>query len=140
MPTEPLPGCFFCEGIYFIVDERAGDETAELIVAVVVKFIFEHYVPPIWQESVHTTWENRFPCDAGDAGVDGLTVVILACPPGEFAIIGRSAPFSGRGIDPERSVSCMSGSENGCVAERGDGVYDTFALCRYFQFVGNGRG
>ena len=97
MPTEPLSDCFFGEGIHFIVDERAGDEAAELIVAVVVKFIFEELCP--------ANLAGKCTCHVGntgshvtlaDAEVDGLTVVILACPPREFAIIGRSAPFSGR--------------------------------------------
>ncbi len=102
MPMELLFSASSASAFTSSFTKGTGDEPAEFVTAVIIEFIFEKHIPPIWQESVHPPRENGFPCHAGDTEIDSLAVVILTCPPGKLSVVGGSAPFSGIGIEPEK--------------------------------------
>ena len=60
---------FFCQQVHFVVDERAGEQSAEFIASFAVELIFEGLVPPFGQECIFVDGVCRFPYHVADAEV-----------------------------------------------------------------------
>ena len=83
---------------------------------------------------------QRLPVQPGDARVECLTVVVGHHPCRERTIERRACPLPGVVINPEGTVAGMSCAENGCIAERTDGVHQGFSLGGNLQLIGYGTG
>ena len=140
MSDSALIQQLFGQLVDFLIDERAGYQAAELVCPFTIQLVFEWLVAPFGQKCIVGKRKCRCPYHILDTVVRRFPVVVLAQPPRKFIIISRTAPFSGIVIKPESTVPRVPGTQYGGIAERRDGIDQTFVAGSYFQLVGNSRG
>ena len=107
---------FFCQQVHLIVDKGAGNQPTEFVEPFAVELIFESLVSPFWQESISGNRMYGFPYHVADAVVGRFPFIVLAHPPRELAVICGTAPFSCVFVQPESTVSGVSGSQHGRIS------------------------
>ena len=59
----------FCHAVYFVVDERAGDQSAEFVILLYLKLVLERDSAPFGQEGIACDGVERIPLHFFDAEV-----------------------------------------------------------------------
>ena len=132
MSDSALVQQLFGQQVDFLVDERTGNQAAKFVCPFTVQLVFEWFVTPFGQKCIVGKRKCRCPYHILDTVVGRFPVVVLTQPPRKFIIISCTAPFSGIVIKPEGTVPRVSGTQYGGIAERRNGINQTFVAGSYF--------